>query len=110
LGLAVVEVALHLPFAKMKPSLGAALQARTISAPATGKWTAEVCVPTTENPRHEITNLYCYLTGLHYFTSFKIAFDSLTRKLWLDWATKVLFHDPFCGLRSGLYLALALES
>jgi hypothetical protein len=87
LRLAVVEVALHLPLAKMKLSLGAALQTRAISAPAAGKWTAEVCVPTTENSRHEITNLYCYVTGLHLFTSFKIAFDSITRKLWSDWAT-----------------------
>jgi len=99
-----------LPFAKMKLSLGAALQARTISAPTVGKRTAEVCVPTTKNPRHEIIDLYCNLTGLHHFTSFKIAFDSITRKLFRNWATIQLFRDPFCGPVSGLYLALALEN
>jgi hypothetical protein len=80
----------------MKLPLGATLQARTISAPAAGKWTAEVCVPTTENSRHEIPNLYCYLTSLHYFTSFKIAFVSITRKLSFDWATKEAQEAQSC--------------
>jgi hypothetical protein len=90
----------------MKLPLGATLQARSIGAAAVGKGTAEICVPTTKNSRHEITNLYCYLTSLHDCTSFKIAFVSVTRKLWLHWATYV----PFCDTGSGLYLALALES
>jgi hypothetical protein len=95
----------------MKLPLGAALEARTIGAPAVGKWSAEVCVPTTKNSRHEISELYCYPICLHDCTSFKIAFVSITRKLSRDWATKfVLLYVPFCSFVSGLYLALAQES
>ena len=85
--LAVIEVALHLPVPEIELALGAAVDARAICAAAAGKRTAEFTVAATKNSRHEIPNFSSYLTGLHRLTSLKIAFDSVTRKIWKFRAT-----------------------
>jgi hypothetical protein len=117
-GLAVIEVTLHLPVTEIELSLGAAMETRTISAPAMRERAAEVRVPATEYSRHEIAYL-CHISPL-----VRIALVCLTRRAQPIWATKstsgtnqprtlgtlVALCGPFCSPRSSLYLRLARES
>src|SRR5688572_16898437 len=82
-GVAVKEVALHLPVAEIEPSLRSTIQTRPISAAFARERTTEFAMAATKNPRHQTPDFFCYacyLTSLHRLTSFRIAFVSLTRK------------------------------
>jgi hypothetical protein len=62
---AVIEVALHLPLAKIELALGATVEARTIRATPTRKRAAEFAVAAAKHSRHEIPDSSFYLTSLH---------------------------------------------
>jgi hypothetical protein len=49
----VKEVALQLPFAEVKLSLGAATQAFSIGVPVAGEGPAELSMPATKHSRHQ---------------------------------------------------------
>lgn len=52
----VKEAALHLPFAQIELSLGAATQTFSEGTPVTGEGPAELSMPATKHSRHQIAD------------------------------------------------------
>lgn len=67
-GVAVKEVALHLPVAEIEPSLRATAQTRAPGAAFARERTAEFAMTATKNPRYQTPDFFCYacyVTSLH---------------------------------------------
>lgn len=67
-GMAIKEIALHLPVAEIESSLRSTIQTRAVSPAFAGERTTEFAVAATKNPRHQPPDFFCYacyLTSLH---------------------------------------------
>jgi hypothetical protein len=80
--LAVIELARHLPVAKIELPLRATVETRPIRTPTVGKRAAHVRVPATEYSRHETAYL-CHMSPRA-----RIALVCITRRGPSIWATK----------------------
>src|SRR5687768_14554203 len=73
-GVAVKEVAVHLPVAEIEPSLSSTIQTGPISTAFARERTTEFAMAATKNSRHQTPDFFCYacyLTSLHSLTSFQ---------------------------------------